>query len=59
MKDKAWVDQATMQDLINALRLEPADSELFSDKELAEYFWKTYRQKVAELYGRPNSPEQA
>lgn len=49
VKDKAWIAQASLQELQDAIRSDPVDSPLFG-LDLAEFFWTTYRSKVAELY---------
>ena len=49
IKDEAWIKEATLQELMDAIRQEPPDSPLFS-MELAPLFWDTYKTKFAEVY---------
>lgn len=50
MRDKNWIENATVQEMTEAIRTEPPMSELFQG-ELGVYFWDTYRSKMEVLYG--------
>lgn len=54
IKDKAWIDNATLYEMMDAIRDEPIDSPLFG-VELAPYFWAAYKAKYSELYMRPRN----
>lgn len=50
IKDLDWLEQASLQEMQDAIRTEPPESDLFQGT-LGMMFWQRYKEQVGEVYG--------
>ena len=50
IKDLDWLERASLQELQDAIRTEPPESDLFQG-QMGALFWEFYRERVGEVYG--------